>query len=571
MAPSREIEKLQRRWQENPLGLTFAPLAEAYRKEAMFADALDLLNIGLAQHPNYVPAHIVRGRCFLDSGADQAAENAFRRVIDIDPENVIALKSLAEIAERAGRYDDAIGRLERLLEFDRSNDEAQAQLDGLRAARAIPQPGEIELAASLEPAGAGEPPVAPGPSEAATTVEPPVPTAEAEPITLDPVSLGDAALSDVEVPADTEITAAALAEPVPSVPVLEEAVQVSDDVPAGPSLEVAIDEGAAEEPPAEPVAASVVEAPDDVEVVLFNPIELSAAAESEFRVPDASGELRPGAGDREDLGLEAAPPEALPEPSAASGLGAESFAAPDVPAVAFEAAAVEPVAEAAAEPAEERPAVEAAAGPAGDEAVPAVDPAVAATAPTESDEEIAEYEVSTDQDDAEAVAGVEAEPELVVTETMAELFLRQGHRELALAVYTQLIGREPDNVRIRGAIESLRQELEPAGPAPGLPGFAAMLTGGQSVRALFEQVLSARRPAPVADDGLSLGAVFGEAAALPRSSATAAPAGPSYDEFYADDAGDALPAPAPAAREPEADPAADDLESFTSWLKGLKR
>ena len=32
MAFSSEIEKLERRWQENPLGLTFAPLAEAYRK-----------------------------------------------------------------------------------------------------------------------------------------------------------------------------------------------------------------------------------------------------------------------------------------------------------------------------------------------------------------------------------------------------------------------------------------------------------------------------------------------------------------------------------------------------------
>ena len=53
MAPSREIEKLQRRWQENPLGLTFAPLAEAYRKEGMLPDALELLEIGLTQHPNF--------------------------------------------------------------------------------------------------------------------------------------------------------------------------------------------------------------------------------------------------------------------------------------------------------------------------------------------------------------------------------------------------------------------------------------------------------------------------------------------------------------------------------------
>ena len=87
MGPSREIEKLQRRWQENPLGLTFAPLAEAYRKEGMVPEALELLEIGLAHHPNYVPAHIVRGRCFLDQRADGDAEAAFGRVLELDPEN----------------------------------------------------------------------------------------------------------------------------------------------------------------------------------------------------------------------------------------------------------------------------------------------------------------------------------------------------------------------------------------------------------------------------------------------------------------------------------------------------
>src|SRR5262245_65822547 len=88
MASSGEIEKLERRWLENPLGLTFAPLAEAYRKAGDTAKALELIDIGLAQHPNYVPAHIVRGRCHLDTQADPAAELAFLKVTELDPENV---------------------------------------------------------------------------------------------------------------------------------------------------------------------------------------------------------------------------------------------------------------------------------------------------------------------------------------------------------------------------------------------------------------------------------------------------------------------------------------------------
>ncbi len=130
---STEIEKLERRWQDNPRGLTFAPLAEAYRKNGALTRALELLDTGLAQHPGYIPAHIVRGRCHLDSGERALAELDFLCVAELDPENVIALKALADLAEEEGRTSDAIRRLESLLEIDRNNEEAEGQLDRLRA------------------------------------------------------------------------------------------------------------------------------------------------------------------------------------------------------------------------------------------------------------------------------------------------------------------------------------------------------------------------------------------------------------------------------------------------------
>ena len=138
MASSGELEKLERRWAENQLGLTFAPLAEAYRKAGDPARALQLLQVGMAQHPNYIPAHIVRGRCHLDLQADGEAELCFLRVTELDPENVIALKSLAEISERAGRLPEAIHRLEMLLDIDRNNEEARGQLDRVREIRDSP-------------------------------------------------------------------------------------------------------------------------------------------------------------------------------------------------------------------------------------------------------------------------------------------------------------------------------------------------------------------------------------------------------------------------------------------------
>ncbi|HET7601652.1 MAG TPA: tetratricopeptide repeat protein, partial [Gemmatimonadales bacterium] len=126
-----EIAKLESRWRENRQGLSFAPLAEAYRKMGDPGRALEVLGEGLAINPDYIPASIVLGRCHLDLGDDPNAETAFRHVLELDNENVIALRSLADIAERGGRTGEARELLQNLLTIDRGNDEARAQLAAL--------------------------------------------------------------------------------------------------------------------------------------------------------------------------------------------------------------------------------------------------------------------------------------------------------------------------------------------------------------------------------------------------------------------------------------------------------
>ena len=114
-----EIEKLERRYAENPQGLTFAPLAEVHRKNGEVQRALDLLGPGLQIHPDYIPASIVLGRCHMDLGDVHAAEAAFLHVLALDGENVIALKALADICERLIKFDDAERWLNTLLTVDR--------------------------------------------------------------------------------------------------------------------------------------------------------------------------------------------------------------------------------------------------------------------------------------------------------------------------------------------------------------------------------------------------------------------------------------------------------------------
>src|SRR5688500_8102913 len=147
-----EIEKLERRYAENPQGLTFAPLAEVHRKSGEVQRALDLLGAGLAIHPDYIPASIVLGRCHLDLGDVHAAETAFLHVLSLDGENVIALKALADISERLLKFDDAERWLQTLLTVDRSNDDAREQLQRVEIARR-----QAEVASSVEPSAVDAP------------------------------------------------------------------------------------------------------------------------------------------------------------------------------------------------------------------------------------------------------------------------------------------------------------------------------------------------------------------------------------------------------------------------------
>ncbi len=494
MASSGELEKLERRWAENQLGLTFAPLAEAYRKAGDSARALLLLQTGMSQHPNYIPAHIVRGRCHLDTQSDAEAELSFLRVTELDPENVIALKSLAEISERAGRLPEAMRRLEMLLDVDRNNEEARGHLDRIR---------EVFASMNAAPApAAGVTPGAPFAAEPAAEI-PAVEFLAEEPVPETTDRPAPVFVSEFHLRNDAETL-------LPSDEHFEDVVLAEETV-----LEV--HESEADESAEESFLLSVG---DFSSTMVYEP-------------PPLLAQERP------------AEPEPEPEPE------------PEASPVVLEVS------------------------------VPIVDvqPPPPPDAPQESEET-----------DAPAPAD---EPELVVTETMAEIFLRQGHRELALAVYTQLSLRDPGNDRIAAAAAAMQQELSPSAPPPSeppAPRFAATETGGRSVHALFSALLSTSRPAVAtaihppafeaprrpageptrpAQDALSLSAVFGdEASPSGPAAAPAESAGePSFDEFFAPGASAESELPKPPGTQPAAaaSQAPEDLEQFNAWLRGLKR
>jgi hypothetical protein len=293
-----EIEKLERRYAENPQGLTFAPLAEVHRKNGDVARALELLTAGLELHPNYIPASIVLGRCHQDLGDLPSAEAAFAHVLRLDDENVIALKSLADINERLERFGEAETWLRRLVSVDRSNDEARDQLLRIEAAKQ----GKAE-----EAADAGEPkPDADSEPAPATAVlemidlaaEPAAKTPEPSPASaqLLPAEMAELRREALEPPPKDDLVAQAVTSdevtptaPVPTAPVAEEA-ETREPVPEPiPVQEEEVQPlsgliSAEFQPPLEAIGGLGVETSDEV--------VLEVSGDSEFRVPDASADLQ---------------------------------------------------------------------------------------------------------------------------------------------------------------------------------------------------------------------------------------------------------------------------------------
>jgi tetratricopeptide (TPR) repeat protein len=102
VADSPRIEELKRRVQSDPASIAFAALAEEYRRAGRFDEAIDTCTTGLVRHPSYLSAHVTLGRALIEVGRLQEARGELEYVLKLAPENLAAIRGLAEIHHRIG-------------------------------------------------------------------------------------------------------------------------------------------------------------------------------------------------------------------------------------------------------------------------------------------------------------------------------------------------------------------------------------------------------------------------------------------------------------------------------------
>ena len=271
-ALENELRRLQERHEEQPEGRVFAPLADCLRKLGRLQEALGICHTGLNRHPRYSSAYVILGKIHLERGDAEAAREAFGRVLEFDPQNLLALRQLAELDEAAGDLGAAIERWEavRAIEFDPA--QAEARLEALRARSSEPDPDdsampdspaipsqpeeasvELDEVASTQTVDVIVPDpvdvVTPEPEHIATPELEQVATAEesVDPGTADPDAVEEPS-PVVESTADEPSTAESpdeAIEDVPEAPVISEAPSVSEtDAPPLPVETIARAEGA---------------------------------------------------------------------------------------------------------------------------------------------------------------------------------------------------------------------------------------------------------------------------------------------------------------------------------------
>ena len=125
MSTSLRIEELKKKFDENPRRY-FAPLANEYRKAGDLQQAISICQAHLPQQPGHMSGHIVYGQALFEARQFDQARTVFETALALDPENLIALRYLGDIAFELGDRSGARGWYTRVLETDPRNEEIAA-------------------------------------------------------------------------------------------------------------------------------------------------------------------------------------------------------------------------------------------------------------------------------------------------------------------------------------------------------------------------------------------------------------------------------------------------------------
>jgi tetratricopeptide (TPR) repeat protein len=151
VAESSRLEDLRRRVQQDPSSIAFAQLAEECRRAGLFQEAVDVCRAGLLVHPAYSSARVTLGRALLELRSYEDAQHELEQVLRSAPENLAAVRGLADALRRQGAFEEALVQYRAALVLARHDPDLEQTIAELsRQVEPTPAPSEPTIEQPLE-------------------------------------------------------------------------------------------------------------------------------------------------------------------------------------------------------------------------------------------------------------------------------------------------------------------------------------------------------------------------------------------------------------------------------------
>lgn len=140
-----ELEALEDDWVNKPSAIICARLAETLRQMGKLDESREVADTGLRRWKNNISITIVLGKCHRDAGLLEKAMESFTVVNSAQPQNLVALKNLAEIHFQKENWTEAVNYFEEYLFEQPGDDEVRDKLEEARSWKNSPDQIPLEI------------------------------------------------------------------------------------------------------------------------------------------------------------------------------------------------------------------------------------------------------------------------------------------------------------------------------------------------------------------------------------------------------------------------------------------
>jgi len=105
-----------------------------------YKDAIQTCRSGLAIHPGYLSARVTLGRALLEMNELEAAQAELEHVLKSAPENLAAIRGVAEVHHRRGALGEALGYYRSALTLARHDPDLEQTVDEISRALSPDRP-----------------------------------------------------------------------------------------------------------------------------------------------------------------------------------------------------------------------------------------------------------------------------------------------------------------------------------------------------------------------------------------------------------------------------------------------